>query len=272
MYNEAKKWHDLVWNAARKAGVNKEFDFPRTADAKTIINYVSTQPGPSPWALKEQTMSFGQEKWSFVKSPINGLILLRDIKRGVRLILGFQSYIKVLDSNMLLMYATVGKDRPEGIRFDLIDLNKAKVLDFNEASLRSGQINQWVVDTDSLIASCLIPAQLATGENTFNFSQEFQNLPIYMSVVGQNDKIRTCHYLIYFKENLVNVADQKWFNDSDWDFSYQWISRIVVLQDKSKYFAEVVRGGIAELDLSRKRILRWVIAHSFWPILPTRFP
>jgi hypothetical protein len=61
----------------------------------------------------------------------------------------------------------------------------------------------------------------------------------------------------------VQVFPQDWFNESNYDFGYQWITRVERRPD-GRIVGDGIRLGSFELDETNKRVKRWTSQDPFY--------
>ena len=79
------------------------------------------------------------------------------------------------------------------------------------------------------------------------------------------DKMARAIFAFDWLKSQVEVIPQDWFNTGNYDFGYQWISRVARCSDGS-IVGDGIRLGRFELDETNRRIKKWLIQDPFYMI------
>ena len=67
-----------------------------------------------------------------------------------------------------------------------------------------------------------------------------------------------------FKTATVEVIPQDWFNNGQYDFGYQWITRVGRDSKTKRIFGEGIRLGFFRLDETGRNIEKWLRNDPFY--------
>ncbi len=79
------------------------------------------------------------------------------------------------------------------------------------------------------------------------------------------DKISRAIFAFDWERRQLQVLPQDWFNNGEYDFGYQWITRVARRADGS-IFGDGIRLGRFELDETNRQIKGWLTAEPFYMI------
>ena len=63
---------------------------------------------------------------------------------------------------------------------------------------------------------------------------------------------------------MTGLLPQKWFNEGNYDFGYQWITRVERNKKTGRIVGEGIRLGNFELDSTSTQIGRWLEQDVFY--------
>lgn len=66
-------------------------------------------------------------------------------------------------------------------------------------------------------------------------------------------------WIIHPRNNSVEVIPQDWFNQADYDFGYQWVTRVARDPKTGRVVGEGIRLGAFVLDKTGRQIESWLI-------------
>lgn len=79
------------------------------------------------------------------------------------------------------------------------------------------------------------------------------------------NKITCAIFVFDWKKRQVQVLPQDWFNQGNYDFGYQWITRVARRIDGS-IIGDGIRLGIFELDSTNRQVNKWLEENPFYMI------
>jgi len=212
---------------------------------KAVVMASQDRAGPSPWYLKtgEGFSTTKQDyRWKHDSGKSgSGLVKLLNSNGRVVLILDFQWYVRRIDETRLLLWHDY-QCKPEEaqnsrLEFRVVDLDELK--EFPNAlvavkRVRENKESIGLADTSGLISTFSTHA-LNEGRHqilppvAFSGIEEVLALADYQDDDGPSDywgKMRRAIYAVNFKLKQIDVYPQDWFNKSNLDFGYQWITRV----------------------------------------------
>jgi hypothetical protein len=234
----------------------------------TEDDVLNSVPGPSPWYLDNRGLetSGGLFRWQSAGRKFPGKTVLIAPHAQPVLVLGFQCYVHPVQRQVLIWHA----DSPDETKCEssreitllLLNLNYLRPLKLSEALQQDASI---VLDAAwSKLAT--ISLALAEGTHAWSAPPEFGDLPELL-ILGQSSvdssgqqaspsAMNLCLYVLSAKTATVSVAPQHWFNKGNYDFGYQWPSRVARHPETQEIVGEGVRIGRFVLDQTGKTRIR----------------
>jgi hypothetical protein len=83
--------------------------------------------------------------------------------------------------------------------------------------------------------------------------------------LSADNKVARAIFAFAWKKRRVEVFPQDWFNTGDYDFGYQWITRVGRREDGT-IVGDGIRLGSFELDESNRRVKTWLTQDPFYGI------
>jgi hypothetical protein len=220
-------------------------------DLKKLAKLITRAPGPSPWYYGQQppfSSDVGLLSWKQLDRE--GSVALIDTQGNYRLILSFYCYAMSIGPNRILVWYEADKSPPWqpwiGIEIFLLEIADLAPLEktIAEAPMPRAQ-GPRVIFNGGLIASIIVPASLQTGLNRFVFPLPFRALDEIL-VLGDNTSIpgtsmKRSIYCLRPKDGNIEVLPQDWFNQGDFDFGYQWITKVVRDPDSGRISGTGIR-------------------------------
>ena len=223
-------------------------------------------PGPSPWYFGPHQPNVPGFLWRRAgESDATAGALVLSGELGPVLILDFQNYIRILDSDALLLwhqqYVNSGPTQPVVLR----------VFRLSSLSPLEGQIEELCRNMRShkraFIASAAPVRELAIPTTTVNHVLHVA-LP---EELGEIDELLIlCHssaiaepqagggnlalMIVRPKEGSVELHPQDWFNNADIDYGYQWVTRVARDLATGKIHGEGIRIGPFVLDHTLRQL------------------
>jgi hypothetical protein len=224
------------------ASENRNFDLERLA------KLIRQAPGPSPWYYGQQPpfpSDVGLLSWKQLHRE--GSVALVDTQGNYRLILSSYCYAMPISRSRILIWYEAGKPTQPlvGIEIFLLEIADLTPLEKTNAEARMPKAQgPKVIFNSGPVASVMVPASLKTGLNRFDFPMPFQTLAEIL-VLGNNasipgTSIKRSIYCLRPNDGDVEVLPQDWFNLGDFDFGYQWITKVV----RDPYSGRICGNGI----------------------------
>lgn len=227
--------------------------------ARKLIN---DAPGPSPWYLRNHILHSGL-RWEDAgkEAPLIGKMVLKTHNDKILMVLDLYCYMVELKSNKLLIwYEQLAKPSSESglIRFHVIDINKLEPIE--DAALACKVINKlFYKGGDPLIFELNNQNE---GKHPINLPAALQELDelLLLAHTKYND-IKHANLAIYRllpSENIIEVYPQDWFNTGNFDYGYQWVTRLIRDNTTQKICGDGIRLGSFILDSTNRQIERWL--------------
>ena len=267
---------------------------------KPYLKILQEEPAPSPYSGILSTDVFEIDgnplKWKvYWLDPANreddSRIMLVDADNTPWLILNYGCYIKRIDNSKVLLWYSSSK--PETREYfiaifnlaDLLPINMEKALEVLTEETKSNPKDNplstvsygYYANFKNEPVSFRIPNKLTEGKNPYKFPEGFEIeedviIHGYYAVKSHdygedyyNPWINPfCILIIRSKKKEIEVISVDWFNTSEWDLNYQWITRIARDSKTQKFLAEGFRIGIFRLDKSGKNLDKWIIKDDFY--------
>lgn len=239
-----------------------------------------TVPGPSPWYLRPPTASLrtpaGVWKWAFYEGPpLAGLTRLITPQGATVLFLDFGCYVQQLSDDRILIWYEVNKssDLKRLIVFTILSLQKLQAFEDPQTaastmrkekrrtSYRGGdpQLFEFVTAIEAGEHMLLTPAAFSGLKEQLVLADFGPG----EALSNHYDKMFRAIFAFDFSRKRVLVFPQKWFNEGNYDFGYQWITRVQRDMDGS-IIGEGIRLGVFQLDATATQIKAWLVEDVFY--------
>jgi hypothetical protein len=251
---------------------------------RKMMKIEPTTPGPSPWYLRAPWARIntpeGLWTWDFYDDPnLSGLSRLLSPHRETVLFVDFHCYIQPLPDSRLLVWYEIGrqeydKDEIPKIEFTIIDLVALKPFrdDLEIArEIRSKKERFRFEGGTPRIYD--FSTTVHEGVHRISPPPEFTGLPevLVLADFGPKeaasnhwDKMCRAIFAFDFKAEQVTVLPQQWFNEGNYDFGYQWITRVQREPKSGQIVGEGIRLGNFKLDQSGTQIQEWLHQDVFY--------
>jgi hypothetical protein len=203
-----------------------------------------TTPGPSPWHLRDPAMRIftpeGEWTWEFFDGPtLGGMSRLQSPLGTTVLLVDFYCYVQPLPDARLLVWFEIGRQDPlrnPGVHFTLIDLRALEAL--NDSAVIAGEMKemkQQVRFSGGAAIHCEFTTTLDPGTHSISAPFEFHDLAETLVLADYGiptrssnhfDQMYRAIFAFDFEAGRVTVMPQRWFNEGNYDFGYQWIARV----------------------------------------------
>ena len=240
-----------------------------------------TAPGPSPWYLRapwaQIQTSRGTWSWGFHEGPkLAGLSYLLSPGENTVLVLDFHFYVSSLSEDRLLIWHESGRESEESsttpcITFTLLHLNELRPLgDPVTAGEQMRAAKHKILFDGGTPAAYEFPSNVPEGTHAISPPAPFLDLPELL-VLGDFGPESGNHFdkmfraLVFnFKSREVSVLPQRWFNEGNYDFGYQWVTRVQREDRTGQIVGEGIRLGNFRLDRSGTQVEEWLHKDAFY--------
>jgi hypothetical protein len=196
--------------------------------------------GPSPWYLHHRGWHTAHGDWYWHPVDPNGSLAgiceLRDQRHKVRALAGFTCYARLLTPDCVLLWHSVVPTASliplpsvQFVSLHLGELPEIENPDGFHQGLTSGQSHLAFEGNAADMWKCA--TTLSPGMNHVNIPS-FLNMADELLVLAdgeypaESNLPRRCIWSIKPKEGIIEVIPQDWFNRGNYDFGYQWITRV----------------------------------------------
>jgi hypothetical protein len=232
------------------------------------LQILDSAPGPTPWYMAAGTREIPSERgllswWDATSGAKQGggkkALTTSD---GTALALfNYYCYLKLLGQRRLLAWTTNTPYPPNLVFFRVIDVDRLDPIRDVESACAEIDANslRWLASGGDL-ATVRIPANLDAGTNRWEFPLEMQVLDELLLLCHGNE---TSLWIIRPKDGTVEVYPQDWFNHGDYDFGYQWPTRVARDPETGIIVGDGIRIDLFALDdsyrqLSVPRLRQWL--------------
>ena len=253
-------------------------------------------PGPSPWYLRRPGLTLpsarGPLRWRDLGAGGAGAgkSVLTDAGGAALLVVDFHCYVRPLTAPRFLIWHPEGggggaeNTASTSVRFRVFDADElTPITDIDAAVAAMRPTGQIVAHRGREIASAVVPTSIPDGRNHVAFPDALHELNELLVLAhstsgavqsNYHDQMHLRLWVIRPREGIVDVIPQDWFNNGNFDFGYQWVTRVARDPKTGRIVGEGVRLPAAFI-LSRncRRVSRWLRANPFEsPAPPPRPP
>ncbi len=104
-----------------------------------------------------------------------------------------------------------------------------------------------------LLSERVIPAALPAGDHSFAFPDAFSNI-YELLVLSAPEADQLSLWIVNPRTGIVSVFPQDWWNNSEVDFGYQWVTRVARDRGTRKIIGEGIRISPFVLDASNRNL------------------
>ena len=241
-----------------------------------------TAPGPAPWYLRHPSASIATADGALVWRSADedrgaGKSLLTTFAGDVVAVADFHCYVKPLAGGRLLVWYEEEEGtgvllRPS-IRLRVFDLARLHPIPDVEACFAllgaqsrfhaaSGELASAALSTaldDGLHHVALPPALADAGELLV-----LAHSTAHARRGNDDDAMHLCLWILDASSGRLEIVPQDWFNRGNYDFEYQWVTRVARLGASGDIVGEGIRLGVFRLDRSKRRIAEWLSPDVFF--------
>jgi hypothetical protein len=231
--------------------------------------------GPSPWGMVGHFVVVEGVEYRFREAVpgdgnLSGLVSLQDASGAALLVLDFQCYARILDNGDVLLWREFRDKTVKRIvfhRFRLSALQPISRLRDTASDVRSRRVGagplpgteHWELSSrmEAGVHSISIPHDWSQFEETLVLADH--------DAASDVDRMSRAVFAFDWETRCVEVFPQDWFNEGDYDFGYQWITRVHRRTD-GRIEGDGIRLGQFELDAANRQVKRWIIKDPFYRI------
>lgn len=227
--------------------------------------------GPSPWAWRDRSHVMGGQKYRFrgleADEELAGITKVLNENDEVILLLDFYHYARFLDDGRVLLWWEDARSETKTLCFaafrfrdlpaipDPMDAARRMRAEKRDSSGLPGAV-EWKV-------ACLREA----GDHEIDSPEEWRDFEetLALAAHARSEGYPGMHRALFvfdWKDRRLTVLPQDWFNEGNYDFDYQGITRIA-RTESGEFIGEGVRLGTFVLDESGRRIGRWISENPF---------
>lgn len=243
-----------------------------------------TVPGPSPWYLKQSlaaiTTDEGKWNWDFYDGAnLSGLTRLLSPTGQTVLFLDFNCYVQRLSKGRILIWYEIGRSEKDGyepprIVFTILSLPSLEAFeDHLDAATEFRATKKRIGYRGGHASVYEFSTTVSEGIYTISPPPDYRELKEQLVLAdfgpkeaGSNhyDKMYRSIFALNFEIGEVSVHPQKWFNEGNYDFGYQWITRVQRERSTNQIVGEGIRLGRFRLDSSATNIDTWLHQDIFY--------
>jgi len=229
---------------------------------------LDSAPGPTPWYIAAGTREIPSKRgllswWDATSGEKQGggkkALTTPD---GIALaIFNYYCYLKLLEHRRLLAWTTNAPYPPSQVWFRVLDIDRLDAIEDAEKACAEMDANglRWLAAGGD-IGAVTLPANLSAGTTRCDFPPEMQVLDELLLLCHSTE---TSLWIMRPKDGTVDVYPQDWFNHGDYDFGYQWPTRVARDPQTGDIVGDGIRIGLFVLDdshrqLSMKHLRRWL--------------
>lgn len=221
----------------------------------------------------------GALAWSSYDGPtLAGISRLYTRKGETLLLLDFRCYVTPLpDARILVWCARSGRNYGETVNpivhFEVIDPSSLRPIGdaaSEAARMRQARHHRFFAGrsvAEYAFAAARPPGKYNLPEVPSAFTQLDETLVLadYLRDDQTSDTVAESIYVFDFHHSQVEVIPQDWFNNGDYDFGYQWITRVARDPRTDRILGEGIRLRSFRLDASGRNVEEWLAHSPFQP-------
>lgn len=223
--------------------------------------------GPSPWTWDDRSHVVAGKKYRFRVHELDGkpssVIRILNEQDECLLLLGFCCYARFLDDGTCLLWWMTGSGDARALEFRHFALASLRALAETEALARALLKEHGHVAGLRECESLTFKSQVLPGRHSLSappvFAKFEETLALghFLPVNAKPGQPTQAIFAFNWLKAEVEVTPQDWFNKGDYDFEYQWITRVARLEN-GRIGGDGVRLGQFELDDTGRQIDRWL--------------
>ena len=227
--------------------------------------------GPSPWAFYNHSVKINNDIFLFKDlfpgdKSYSGLIALYNSKNEILLVQDFYNYARILDDGTTLLWRAAGD-----ISFDCCNITNLCPINNPKEIAQTMREKKISISPIPNSENWTIFPYLQIGvrhriNNNYKWERFEETLVLANYEISTDQKKMSRAILVFnWIDREVEVFPQEWFNNGNYDFGYQWITRVARRSD-GKIVGDGIRLGSFELDNTNRNIEKWNIQNPFYMI------
>jgi hypothetical protein len=236
-------------------------------------------PGPSPWYLRRMKIAMEGDilAWSQYVDPMLAGISRLYTRRGKSFVLlDFNCYVQPFVGSKLLIWCARDRGNYDDglspvVQFDIIDLSRLKpIVNPPAEAERMRQAKQHYFVVGEPLAEFAFPTICQPGKVCLKdvpsaFKEIDETLVLASYSLDIPSRASLAIYIFDFRNEQVEIIPQDWFNNGDYDFGYQWVTRIARDPTTGRILGECIRLRPFQLAASGKEVEQWLERSPFRP-------
>lgn len=249
---------------------------PPAANKPAIDTHPLRLPiGPSPWVFQGRSIVINGIDYRFCETApkdgkLAGMTSLQDTNGTTYLLFDFQYYARILDDGTALFWRESGEKNKQRIIFDCFKVSTLKPIPDPLTAAREIREKKLGISPSESFQGWNFSPQVEAGIYPLSVPHDwsrFEETLVLASHAETNgyDKMSRAIFVFNWIKQQVEVFPQDWFNAGNYDFGYQWITRVARRSDGS-IIGDGIRLGSFELDETNRRINKWLTQDPFYMI------
>ena len=229
---------------------------------------LAAAPGPSPWYLRtggpQLRVGLGALAWTSAgdREPFAGKTLLRAPSGAVLAIVDLYCYVRAFGERRFLVWF-LGEDGEEGqtLSFHFYDAERlGPIADVTAACRAMKASGVRFHATGGEICRFAVPTSLPPGVSAMDFPEPVRGIGELLALgpSTSSEGGGLCIFVLRPREGTVEIVPQDWFNRGQFDFGYQWVTRVARDPASGRVVGEGIRLGEFILDASMRQLAGWL--------------
>ncbi len=184
--------------------------------------------GPTPWYAKRLPPMEGPGGRKLGWEMSGPVTVVDEVDRLQKyMVLGFYCWVQVLNDSRFVVWNHLGEQRqPRAVAIRLFDSSKFQTLDRPPTYRRLSREEDPVAYSGGEVSRIELPVSWEPGSHPLDVPLEMRSLPELFLLVDWRPG-RNALYVVQPTLGTVAVHPVTWWNEGEFDFGYEWITRIV---------------------------------------------
>jgi hypothetical protein len=240
-------------------------------ETRRIGKLLTTAPGPSPWYLRASgprvQTAWGQGRWVEAGNDEHtaGKMLLQAEDKTLAIV-SMYNYALAVDGTIVLFWSQVYVSRGNTAPVHMTAIDCRQLVPLDDPRRMCADLPQGAaLKVASGITGEIDVPTTEIGDRKVSFPSPISDLDEILilarsSGVDGTDGAIWNECLIVAKPDLgyVEVIPQDWFNKGQWDFGWQWPTRVARDPKTGHIVGDGIRMGVFMLDESCRNVQRWL--------------
>jgi hypothetical protein len=228
---------------------------------------IARAPGPAPWYLGQvaSDLSTPTMKLTWEKGLNVGPTELMDGNRLIYALAAMSCYVRKISSTQFVVWYKSGTPGVGEIHFKLYETSSLQPMADEQISLARLKKSPFATAA-TLLAELSIPQSQSVGLRKVQFPSQFVDCPELLVLVSNEntwDNVSLQLWSISPSNQQMNVTSQDWFTNGNYDFGYQWITRVARSPETGNLVGDGIRIGAFVLNGEGSEFLQWLDAEHF---------